>query len=291
MSDHVPLRPSQAAHASDGSPAVRIHGAGTPDALSYRQLCEHRMMHASATPKFAKNLGNWRLPVYGRSDSIFRIRNSRSHLMPQTTARSQKTYAKRAQQLPALVRRLRQQIDVTLGELAARSGISPATLSKIENGRLSPGYDTLMKLADGLGVDVAALFDAPSTAEGSTGRRSITRRGKGRVHETPQYRYEMFCAELVHRQFTPLLTTITARSVQEFGHLTRHRGEEFLYVLSGEIELHTEQYEPARLRSGDGCYFDSRMGHACISVSKDDALVLWIASNADGLHASNARDR
>jgi transcriptional regulator with XRE-family HTH domain len=212
-------------------------------------------------------------------------------MAPAATTSSQRSYAKRARQLSTLVRRLRQQANATLSELAARTGLSAATLSKIENDRLSPGYDTLMKLADGLGVELAALFDAAAPHADSTGRRSITHQGAGRVHETPHYRYEMYGADLIRRQFTPLVTTVTARTVQEFGDLPRHRGEEFVYVLSGEIELHTEQYEPTRLGPGDGCYFDSSMGHACISVSEQDAVVLWIASNADSLRASNVSGR
>lgn len=183
---------------------------------------------------------------------------------------------------------MRQQANATLDDLAQRTGLSASTLSKIENGRLAPGYETLIKLATGLGVDVAILFNSTSSEDTSTARRSITRRGNGRLHVTPQYKYEMYCSDLVRRQFTPLLTTISARSVREFAHLPRHGGEEFAYVLSGEIELHTEHYEPTRLRQGDGCYFDSSMGHACISVSNNDAVVLWIASNTEGLRVSRS---
>lgn len=193
------------------------------------------------------------------------------------------------------LRALRQEAKATLNDLAIRSGLSASTLSKIENGRLSPTYETLLRLADGLRVDIAALFNAQapqSSSNASTCRRSITRRGNGHLHVTPQYEYEMFCSDLFRKQFTPLVTTITARSVNEFTRLPRHEGEEFVYVLSGEIELHTEHYEAARLCQGDGCYFDSAMGHACISVSHNDAVVLWIASSADGLRPSRTdRDR
>ena len=50
--------------------------------------------------------------------------------------------------------------------------------------------------------------------------------------------------------------------------MSRHHGEEFVYVLSGEVELYTEFYEPARLRAGESFYIDSRMGHRVISVSR-----------------------
>lgn len=99
----------------------------------------------------------------------------------------------------------------------------------------------------------------------------------------------MFCADLFRKQFTPLVTTLTASSIDEFPQRLRHGGEEFLYVITGEVELHTEHYDPAQLRQGDGCDFDSTMGHAYISVRKNDAMVLWIASHADGLSRRPAR--
>jgi uncharacterized cupin superfamily protein len=45
----------------------------------------------------------------------------------------------------------------------------------------------------------------------------------------------------------------------------RHEGEEFLYVLEGELELHTECYAPLLLKAGESIYFDSRMGHGYVA--------------------------
>ena len=79
----------------------------------------------------------------------------------------------------------------------------------------------------------------------------------------------------------PFHTRVKARSFEEFQDWSRHHGEEFVYVLSGEVELYTEFYEPARLRAGESFYIDSRMGHRVISVSKEDALVLWVSTHTD----------
>lgn len=209
--------------------------------------------------------------------------------MPPTSVQAKRGYAQRAEQFSATVRELRQRAKATLQELADRSGLSPSTLSKIENGQLSPTYETLLRLADGLGIDIAELFSAESPADASNGRRSITRRGQGRLHITRQYQYEMYCADLFRKQFTPLLTKITARSLDDFPQLPRHAGEEFIYVLSGEVELHTEHYEPTRMQVGDGCYFDSSMGHACISTSKSDAVILWITSRTNEISRAPRR--
>ena len=80
----------------------------------------------------------------------------------------------------------------------------------------------------------------------------------------------------------PFHTRVKARSFEEFQDWSRHHGEEFVYVLSGEVELYTEFYEPARLRAGESFYIDSRMGHRVISVSKEDALVLGVHAHGPG---------
>ena len=109
--------------------------------------------------------------------------------MTSAAARSQRSYTRKAEQFAATVRELRRRTAMTLQTLADRSGLSASTLSKIENGQLSPSYETLLRLADGLGVDVAELFHTQSHADMASGRRSITRRGQGTPHSSAQYLY------------------------------------------------------------------------------------------------------
>lgn len=174
-------------------------------------------------------------------------------------------------------RRLRAAAGLTLQELSGRSGVSQSALSKIENGQLSPTYEKILALAKGLGVDVAVLF---SDAETGTpmGRRGVTLKGRGVVHSSPQYDYEVLCPDVLRKQFLPLLTTVKAHSVQDFPTLPRHDGEEFVYVVRGQVTLHTEFYEPLKLSEGDCCYFDSTMGHGLVSGGLEDAAVLWVCS-------------
>jgi transcriptional regulator with XRE-family HTH domain len=174
-------------------------------------------------------------------------------------------------------RSLRLSARMTLQELSAASGVSQSALSKIENGQLSPTYEKILALAKGLGVDVAELF-SDSTAGTPIGRRAVTLSGRGVMHSSPQYDYEVLCSELSGKQFLPLLATVKAHSVQDFATLPRHDGEEFVYVVRGEITLHTEFYEPIRLAEGDSCYFDSSMRHGLVSAGKQDALVVWVCS-------------
>jgi transcriptional regulator with XRE-family HTH domain len=64
------------------------------------------------------------------------------------------------------VRQLRERKGVSLRELARRSGVGVATLSRIESGEANPRMSTLLQLADALGVFVGQLFEKPSGRKG-----------------------------------------------------------------------------------------------------------------------------
>ena len=129
------------------------------------------------------------------------------------------------------VRELRKAKGWTLDQAATQAGLARSTLSKIENGQMSPTYDAVRKLAEGLKISVPQLF-------------------------------------------TP------AARAQVFDGWVRHEGEEFLYVLTGVVRLYSEFYEPVDLRRGDSAYYDATMGHNVISLSEDDATLLWVTSLA-----------
>ena len=200
-------------------------------------------------------------------------------------------------ELGARIRGLRKHNSWTLEAAAQATGLARSTLSKVENGLMSPTYDALMKLAAGFGVDISELFEphAPTPANsngGGSGRRSITRAAQGKALHTPVYQHLLLCNDLSNKLMTPFCSTITARAFEDFADWDRHAGEELIYVLQGKIELFTEFYQPERLGVGDCAYLDSRMGHRVTSVSKNNAQVLWVStarpastSPAGGPHA------
>ena len=66
------------------------------------------------------------------------------------------------------------------------------------------------------------------------------------------------------------------RSVEEAGGLSRHAGEEFVYVMEGVLILASEFYEPLRLQAGDSVYFDSHMGHAYLAEGENPVRILVV---------------
>ncbi len=179
--------------------------------------------------------------------------------------------------LGARVRELRKARGWTLEQAAKQAGLARSTLSKIENGQMSPTYDALKKLAVGLEISVPQLFTPPA-AEKINGRMAVTKSGEGAAKATTTYEHELLGETLLKKQMMPYRARIRARNMDEFDGWVRHDGEEFLYVLTGVILLYTEFYEPVELRRGDSAYYDATMGHNVVSVSAEDATILWVTS-------------
>jgi len=186
--------------------------------------------------------------------------------------------------LGGVMRALRAHNGWTLKEMSDRSGIPVSTLSKVEHDRLTLTYDKLQQLSQRLGIRMSDLFaESSDTAETSvTARRSIGRLDRAIQVTTPNYDYHYLCPELRRKRMIPILTNIRAKTVEEFGDLVRHSGEEYIYVIDGRIEVHTEFYDPVLLEEGESIYLDSQMGHAYVVADGcEEATVLGICSSAD----------
>jgi transcriptional regulator with XRE-family HTH domain len=179
--------------------------------------------------------------------------------------------------LGSRVRDLRKARNWTLEQAAQQAGLARSTLSKIENGQMSPTYDALKKLAVGLDISVPQLF-TPPVKDQINGRMVITKNGQGTAHATTTYEHELLADGLTKKQMLPYRARVRARSIDEFDGWVRHDGEEFLYVLTGVIRLYTEFYEPIEMRRGDTAYYDASMGHNVVSLSDDDATILWVTA-------------
>ncbi|MEZ5653217.1 MAG: XRE family transcriptional regulator [Burkholderiaceae bacterium] len=176
---------------------------------------------------------------------------------------------------------LRHQRGLTLAALARQSGISEATLSRVENGAVSMNAHNLYILAKVLEVDITTFF-RPVTAPMRSGLRSITRAGHGERGESARYAFELLTADVSAKRMVPSINTVTVASLDEAGGLQAHEGEEFVYVLQGAVEIHTDLYRPERLGTGDSMYFDSNMAHAYVRVSPEPARILVVTAIEPG---------
>lgn len=188
----------------------------------------------------------------------------------------------------AALKNIRTEKGWTLSDVSKLTDYPVSTLSKIENGKTELTVDKLVRITLALGVNIADLFGsapAPVEARESSRRRSITRAGAGETVSSRNGNYSYLAIDLLEKQITPIIGNITARSLEEFGGFHRHTGEEFVYVLEGELILHTDTYGPAHLKAGDSIYFDSSMGHAYVAAGDAPCKILSVFSTfeADAL--------
>ncbi|MGH8167215.1 MAG: helix-turn-helix domain-containing protein, partial [Woeseiaceae bacterium] len=186
--------------------------------------------------------------------------------------------------LGRLLRSLRMRNNWTLKEMSERTGIPLSTLAKVEHDRLTLTYDKLQQVSQRLKIRMSELFAEPEDAadKAVTARRSIGDMDTAIRVNTKNYDYYYLCPELRRKRMIPLVTRIRAKSVGEFGELVHHSGEEFIYVLEGSVEVHTEFYDPVIIHAGESIYLDSKMGHAYVAAEGcEEATVLGICSSAD----------
>lgn len=169
----------------------------------------------------------------------------------------------------------------TLAEVAERTGFSISTLSKVENGKQELSYTRLMKLGQGLGVDIARLltrsaYTAPAKSGIAPGARAVTRAGSTTVVKDDVYAHICHAADLLQRSLHPMITEVHARSIEEFGELRSHPGEEFSIVIEGAVDLYSEEYAPVRLETGDSIYFDSGTAHAFVAAAEGPCRILSV---------------
>ncbi len=163
-------------------------------------------------------------------------------------------------QVGATVKRLRTAQGLTLGELAGSAKISPAMLSRLEHGDVSPSLETLAAIAEALGTSCATLLrdTDPVASDAQLVRRGegleVVRRGTRRGHT-----YHLLASDRgPRRTFEPFLVTLTDKSelFPEF----EHPGHEFIHILEGSLR-YRHGSEVFLLKPGDSLSFRGDLPH------------------------------
>jgi transcriptional regulator with XRE-family HTH domain len=184
------------------------------------------------------------------------------------------------QELGARMRAVRESKGLSLAQLSEKCGIPGATLSRIENNKMSPTFGVLARVMMGLEVDWIDLVGPKRLGPGER-LKSFTDAGKGQ-----STRVRASGATVLHShdeaRTLPLLIDVHARDLTEVGGLIGHRGEEFCYVLAGTLVLHLEGEPPRIMKAGASALFDSETPHAYLSGGAAGAKVLLVVQRAFG---------
>ncbi len=167
------------------------------------------------------------------------------------------------------IKQLRNRRKLTVRELAARSGISHATISLIERERTSPSIDTLSAMLDALGTTLVGFFgDLPQSVPYSP---FYSNEELVEIGDADTVSYRMLGMNHPNRQLLMLRETyqVDADSGEAFSHTAQEAG----FVLRGELEL-TVGATSRVLREGDGYYFDSQLPHRFRNVGKTSAEII-----------------
>jgi transcriptional regulator with XRE-family HTH domain len=159
--------------------------------------------------------------------------------------------------------------------------VALSTISKAERGDIALTYEKFAGLAQALGLEFEQLLGRRRTPDAGPLRPTFTPSGGQVIYDTPNYEYGMLADALTGKRMLPMRAHIRARSVDDFPDYIRHPGEEFVFVLGGEIELRFENGDAFRLAPGDSLYFDSAVGHVYLSVSEEPAEILACCTGTD----------
>lgn len=168
------------------------------------------------------------------------------------------------------VQTFRAKLDMSVDDLATRTGLPVSLIEDIEDGRVSPALGVMVKLARALGQRVGTFMD-DQLAKDPLITRSVereegvaTHKGKAQGH----YRYHALGAGKADRHMEPFFIKVSPTDERE---KSSHEGEEFVLVVAGEVEL---QYgnDTHVLREGDTMYYNSLVPH-CLSAIGGDAQI------------------
>lgn len=167
------------------------------------------------------------------------------------------------QTLGIMIRRLRVMQARTLQDIADICGFTPSLLSKIERGKTVPPISTLTKIADALGVRVSSLLDGGREID--TVFETSTQGTENLITTSKGYSFHAFAQERGEKAFQPYLFVAERNKVTK--NPLSHRGEEFVYMLEGEMAYRVGIAEYT-LRPGDSLYFDSSLEHDLRPITK-----------------------
>ena len=180
----------------------------------------------------------------------------------------------------AKIKGLRETKNLTLEEIAERSGLSVEQIQSIENDVNLPSLGPLIKIARALGVRLGTFMD-DNDALGPIVCRAADREkdssisfSNGATDARKHMEYHPLAQQKAGRHMEPFVIDINPEEAPSF-QLSDHEGEEFIYVMQGEVEL-VYGKETFHLYEGDTIYYDSIVKHHLHGAPGKSAKILAV---------------
>lgn len=188
--------------------------------------------------------------------------------------------------LGARMRFMRRQRNITLDQLADLTGLTKSYLSKIERQRAVPSVTTALRVSKAFGISVGQLLG--ETVDDAA--ICVVRKGEGTPFlgasgKDGGFNYQAIASGRAYKAMDPFIIRPPA-DFQSPGLFT-HAGEEFLYVLDGQVELEFPD-RIVRLDAGDSVYFDSLVPHRARSSGPQIATALVVVVGDDRARGRSA---
>lgn len=175
------------------------------------------------------------------------------------------------------IRRARQELGLTLHELAERSGVSLASLSKAERGLNALSYEKFLAVSRALDLDLSALFGQPASLRPC--QVIVDRAGEEVQYVAHRYHYGMLATAWANKKMTPMYGRVEPGQPIDAADFSKHAGEEFIFVLRGSLTMQFEDGRTETLHERDSLYFDSALGHHYLCASPDTVEILVVCVN------------
>jgi transcriptional regulator with XRE-family HTH domain len=173
---------------------------------------------------------------------------------------------------------IRHQKNISTNELAERCGFSAAMMEQIEQNETIPSLGHLIKVARALGVRLGTFLDDMDQLGPVINRNGDMKKGSSfsNKNSTASLNLDFFplASDKSGRHMEPFIVEINPTADSDFVQ-SSHEGEEFIYVLSGNIEIRYGK-NIYRLSEGDSIYYDSVVDHHVHSANDSPAKILAV---------------
>jgi len=178
------------------------------------------------------------------------------------------------------IKGIRESKNLSIAEIAERSGLSAEQITSIENDQYLPSLGPLIKIARALGVRLGTFLD-DSDDLGPAVCRAADRENTSSIsfsNDSADARkhmeYHPLAKQKAGRHMEPFIIDIQPSEERDF-QLSAHEGEEFIYVMSGEIEINYGK-ESYVLKEGDSIFYDSIVKHHVHGAPGQQAKILAV---------------